>query len=104
MLDRDFDGRATRAKQELSHFRVRLALHRIAVDGRNPVAESQSGASGGRLRGGGADGSVGLGAVAKVFNRGSDTEIFRALLSAERSVLNWIEIGRVWIQDAQHSN
>src|SRR5689334_25441513 len=102
MLDSDFDGCTARSEQKLAHFRIRLALHRIAVDGENAVAKSQSGAMGGRLRESCANEGIDLFAVAEVFDSGADSEVFRALLGAERSVFNWIEIGRVWIEDAQH--
>src|ERR1041385_2951627 len=102
MLDCDFNGRITWAEQEFSHFGVGLALHRVAINRKNAVAKSQAGARGWRIREGGANVSVYVGAFAHVLNGGSDSEVLRPLFSAEGGVFNRIEIGRVRIQDAQH--
>ena len=103
MLNCDLDGVAARSEQKLSHFRIGLALHRVSVDRENAIAEAQAGASCWRIREGGANVCIDVVAFAKIFDGRSDSEVFRALLSAEGSVFSRIEVSRVRIQDAQHA-
>src|SRR5829696_2504126 len=103
MFDSYFDGCATRPEQELTHFRIGLPSHRVAIDGENPIAITQAGAPGWRLREGGANVSINVFPLTKIFDRGADSHVLGALLGAERGVFDWIEIGRVWIQHAQHA-
>src|SRR5690349_21245900 len=100
MLNSDFDSRAARAQQKLSHFGIGLALHRIAVDRENAVAKTQTGTGGWRIRKRRTNVGIDVGALAHVLDRGTDSVVFRALLRTERGVFDRIEVSRMRIEHA----
>src|SRR4030095_12110176 len=103
MKNRDLHRCAARAEQEFANFRIRLSLHRLPINGNYSIAETQTGSISRRLIERGTDESVYIFVFTKVFDRRADAKILRALLSSERRIFNWIEVGRVGIEHAEHA-
>src|ERR1700730_10758885 len=103
VLHGNFDFGAPRSEQELAYLGKGLTAHRLPVDLHDLIAKAKPGARRGRLLKCRANEGVDLVTVAQVANRGPDAEILRALLGLERRVLDWVKVGRMRIEHAQHA-
>jgi len=93
----------TKSGTNFFHGGVFEYLRDESLNANDPITKAQSGAVGWRFREGGANESVDVVSFAKIFDRGADSHVFRALLGAERSVFNRVEIGRMRIENTEHA-